>query len=1182
MANQAVHDVTQGTPSDEMIERLRAEDEQFRAAYPLKAVVEAKRQPGMRMAQIVKAVMEGYADRPALGQRARELVTDPASGRAALHLLPRFDTITYGELWARARAVAGELHAHPDHPLRAGDFVCVLGFTSPEYATQLLSSVHLGGVIVPLQTSAPTNQHAAIIAETEPRILASGIEYIEAAVNAVLAGYQPQRLVVFDYDGRDDDQRDALEAARSHLAEAGSAIVVDTLGDIVERGRTLPEPPLFAAEPGEDPMTALFYTSGSTGTPKGAVFTESLSVGTWLGDTDVPAFTLSFMPMAHLVGYGYLIRALANGGTSYCSPKSDLSTLFEDFSLARPTAASIVPRVCELFYHHYLGEFDRRVAAGGEPAEVDAEVKRELREDILGGRLLSVGCGSASLAPETYAFMEDMIGFHIPIGYSSTELAGSVFSVDWKVQRPPVIDYRLADVPELGYFTTDKPHPRGELQVKVKADRFIKGYYKQPELTAEKWSEDGFYSTGDIMAEFGPDHLVFLDRVNNVIKLSQGEFVAVSKIEADYAHAKDIRQIYIHGSSERAFLVAVIVPSEEFAAQLGPDGEGAAEVKAALRRELNKMAQEKQLNGYEIPRDFLVETEPFSLANGLLSEVGKHQRPKLRDRYGDELEQLYSRLAQDQLDELRALRSAGADEPVLETVGRALQATLGISQADVQGDVQFADLGGDSLSALSFSTLLEEIFEVEVPVGVIISPAGNVQQLAEYIEAAKGTAGARASFAKVHDAESDMVLASDLTLDKFIDADALAAAPGLSKPADEVRCVLVTGATGFLGRFQALAWLERMAECGGKVICIARGADANGARRRIEDALDTDPQLMAHFRALAENHLEVLSGDLGLPKLGLDEDSFARLADEVDLIVHPAAHVNHVLPYNQLFGANVAGTAELIRLALTSRMKHFHYVSTLGINSFASALVDEECDIREAIPACQLDESYANGYGISKWAGEVLLREAHDLCGLPVAVFRPGMILAHSRYVGQINVPDMFTRLLFSLVVTGVAPATFYAQDLSNGQPEGRYDGLAVDFLADAVTAIGAGSSEGFQSYNLAGGQDGRASLDSIVDWLVGAGCPIERIEPYDEWLSHFETAMHALPEEQKQESMLAILGPYRRPQALGMQAAMPAEKFQSGCREASIAIPHLSEALIRQYVAGLRHHRLIATLEAV
>ena len=205
----------------------------------------------------------------------------------------------------------------------------------------------------------------------------------------------------------------------------------------------------------------------------------------------------------------------------------------------------------------------------------------------------------------------------------------------------------------------------------------------------------------------------------------------------------------------------------------------------------------------------------------------------------------------------------------------------------------------------------------------------------------------------------------------------------------------------------------------------------------MEDALDSDPALLAHFRQLADRHLEVLPGDLAAPGLGLDAATFARLADEVDLIVHTGAHVNHVLPYNQLFAANVAGTADLIRLALTTRIKRFDYVSTMGVSGLGSGLVDEDGDIRETIPDCTLDDSYANGYGVSKWASEVLLREAHDLAGLPVGVFRPGMILAHSRYAGQLNVPDMFTRLLYSLAVTGIAPGTFYAEDLSQGRPPG-------------------------------------------------------------------------------------------------------------------------------------------------
>jgi fatty acid CoA ligase FadD9 len=195
---------------------------------------------------------------------------------------------------------------------------------------------------------------------------------------------------------------------------------------------------------------------------------------------------------------------------------------------------------------------------------------------------------------------------------------------------------------------------------------------------------------------------------------------------------------------------------------------------------------------------------------------------------------------------------------------------------------------------------------------------------------------------------------------------------------------------------------------------------------------------------------------------------------------------------------------------------------------------------------------------------------------LPVDVFRPGMILAHSRYVGQLNVPDMFTRLLFSLAVTGIAPATFYAQDLSNGRPRGRYEGFAVDFLADAVTAIGAADTEGFHTYNLSSPHAEGASLDSFVDWMGEAGCAIERIDRYDDWLSRFETAMNGLPEEQRHQSLLAILGPYRHPQMAAGKSTLQMERFAAAATAAGFEIPRLSAALIEKYVADLRSLQLL------
>ena len=121
------------------------------------------------------------------------------------------------------------------------------------------------------------------------------------------------------------------------------------------------------------------------------------------------------------------------------------------------------------------------------------------------------------------------------------------------------------------------------------------------------------------------------------------------------------------------------------------------------------------------------------------------------------------------MDALRALRQAAAEQPVLDTVIGAARAVLGTAGADVDADAQFTDLGGDSLSALTFSTLLAELLGVEVSVGVIVSPASDLSQIADSIEAERRSGSTRPTFAKIHGKGETTVYASDLTLDKFID-----------------------------------------------------------------------------------------------------------------------------------------------------------------------------------------------------------------------------------------------------------------------------------------------------------------------------------------------------------------------------------------------------------------------------
>ncbi len=574
----------------------------------------------------------------------------------------------------------------------------------------------------------------------------------------------------------------------------------------------------------------------------------------------------------------------------------------------------------------------------------------------------------------------------------------------------------------------------------------------------------------------------------------------------------------------------------------------------------------------------IIEAQPFTVENGLLTGIGKLARPILKATYGERLEQMYADLEKSQHDELDLLRQRGACRPVLETVCRSAAALLGAAASDVGPDARFTSIGGDSLSALTFANLLKEIFETEVPVSFIVSPATDLQGIADHVEAARRSATTRPTASGVHGREATSIRADDLTLDRFLDESTLSAAPSLPRPAGEVRTVLLTGATGFLGRYLALEWLERMCLAGGKVVCVVRARNDAEARERLERTFDSgDARLLEHYRALASDHLEVLAGDKGETRLGLDDPTWARLAGSVDLIVDPAALVNHVLPYRELFGPNVVGTAELIRLALTTRLKQFAHVSTIGVGVGVTppSAFTEGADVRTACPVRGIDSTYANGYANSKWAGEVLLREAHDLCGLPVSVFRCDMILAETDHAGQLNVPDGFTRLVMSLMLTGLAPRSFYVTDEHGGRQRAHYDGLPVDFVAEAVSTLGVESTHGFRTYHVLNPHDDGVGLDEFVDWLVEAGHPIQRIDSYDDWLSRFETALRALPERQRQASLLPLLHSYRLPATPHCGATASTALFRAAVQELKIGsdkdIPHLSPSTILKYVSDLR-----------
>jgi thioester reductase-like protein len=272
------------------------------------------------------------------------------------------------------------------------------------------------------------------------------------------------------------------------------------------------------------------------------------------------------------------------------------------------------------------------------------------------------------------------------------------------------------------------------------------------------------------------------------------------------------------------------------------------------------------------------------------------------------------------------------------------------------------------------------------------------------------------------------------------------------------------------------------------------------------------------------------------------------------------------------------GTAELIRFALTTKIKPYTYVSTANVgDQIEPSAFTEDADIRVISPSRTIDDS--NGYGNSKWAGEVLLREANELCGLPVAVFRCDMILADTTYAGQLNVSDLFTRMMLSLVATATAPGSFYQLDADGNRQRAHFDGLPVEFVAEAIATLGARAVDGFETYHVMNPHDDGIGLDEYVDWLIEAGFPILRIGDFGEWLQRFETGLRALPDRQRRHTVLEILllgnSTYLQPVEPIRGSFAPTDRFRAAVQDAKIGpdndIPHVSAPIIIKYITDLQ-----------
>ncbi len=156
-----------------------------------------------------------------------------------------------------------------------------------------------------------------------------------------------------------------------------------------------------------------------------------------------------------------------------------------------------------------------------------------------GGNLRVLVTGSAPISPEIMAFFKVALSIHVYEAYGQTEGGPSTLTLPEDPTNghcggpTSVTKIRLKDLPEMQYMTTDKPFPRGELQ--FKGSTMIKGYFKNPEKTAELFDEEGWINSGDVAMILDNGAIKLFDRAKNIFKLSQGEYIAPEKIEGNYS-----------------------------------------------------------------------------------------------------------------------------------------------------------------------------------------------------------------------------------------------------------------------------------------------------------------------------------------------------------------------------------------------------------------------------------------------------------------------------------------------------------------------------------------------------------------------------------------------------------------------------------------------------------------------
>jgi amino acid adenylation domain-containing protein/thioester reductase-like protein len=413
--------------------------------------------------------------------------------------------------------------------------------------------------------------------------------------------------------------------------------------------------------------------------------------------------------------------------------------------------------------------------------------------------------------------------------------------------------------------------------------------------------------------------------------------------------------------------------------------------------------------------------------------------------------------------------------PLEQQLASVWSQILGVDRIGTRDN--FFELGGHSLLTASLLQTVESIINLEIPLFYLLREP-TIEGLIKGINTIR----------QVGSDDSVEVLpeidwATETQLDPAI------VPQGAFEFTNQPKAVLLTGVSGFLGAFLLQELLQTTTA---DIYCLVRAADIAEATHRIQANLERY-QLWSGTLPV---RVIPLIGDLAQPQLGLTEETFQGLALTLDGIYHSGAFVNLVYPYSALRSANVLGTQELLRMACLGKVTPLHFISTIDVSQSPQYFDGEQILENTLIENPDL---LGRGYPQTKWVAEKLVMEAQSR-GLPVAIYRPGMLTGHSE-TGAAQTGDLLCRIIKGLIQMEVAP-----------EMNTWINMIPVDYVSRAIVALSLKQSTFGQRFHVV--NPVAIPWNYLLHEIRMAGYPLQRIANADwkslliEWPTHWENAL--------------------------------------------------------------------------